>query len=217
VVYLREALAPAMRAAGVVRDAVLPQPTAPDQTVSPATQGYVGGLRTENDDLRRLLALKGSLTRTVVSAEVIGRGTNPWQTYLVLDRGTAEGVQPRMAVLTADGVLGQVLNATPHTANVLPLTADRGGGIGGMLQRSGLKGVLEGHSDGRCRLKYLPPEADIQVGDLVVTSGVGEVFPSGIPLGTVTAVDLDRDLSSRVATIAPAADPAKVWVVLAVQ
>jgi rod shape-determining protein MreC len=132
---------------------------------------------------------------------------------LELGKGAADGVRPHMVVLSPDGVLGQVLGVTPHTARVLLLT-DSQSGIGAMTERTHAVGVLKGSNDGSCHLYYLSGQEDVHAGDNVVTSGLSLIFPPGLPLGRVTAVTRNPSISSRIATVQTAADPADTRLVI---
>jgi rod shape-determining protein MreC len=217
-------LTPALQAGTLVRNLVTPPPSyalhAPEQL--PRTgMDQLGELQAENQRLTSLLALQSALPHGAIACAVIGRNVNPWQGDLLLDKGAAEGVQPHMLALTPDGVLGQVATVTAHTAQILLLT-DPAAGIGAMLLRSRETGVLKGYRQGQCQLIYLPDTAQIQPGDEVVTSGLGDYFPKnlgtffpkGLPLGTVISVQEDPSLSSRTALITPAANPATVETVV---
>lgn len=210
---LVELLAPSVRLAGTARNALAPGGQA-ISVPTPVGQARQQQLELENRQLRDLLHLQASLPSPAIAAQVIGRSISPWQQFLTLDKGRMQGLAPRMVVLTPHGVLGQITAVTAHTATVLPLT-DRASGIGAMAARGRAAGVLKGTGGTHCRMLYLSGQADIAVGDAVITSGFGHVFPKGYPLGSVTTVHPDPAMSTRVATIRPAADPATAeWVVV---
>ena len=127
---LLECLSPSLRLAGDLRNRLLPDPPAATGLLTATGLARLRALEDENSRLRALLALRDARPAGAVAAEVIGRSRVPWQGYVIVDKGTADGVGERMVALTPDGVLGQVASATPHTATVLPLT-DRASGIGG--------------------------------------------------------------------------------------
>ncbi|HEX2949721.1 MAG TPA: rod shape-determining protein MreC [Armatimonadota bacterium] len=206
-------LSPSIRIAGAVRNTVSPDPQYTADPLPPVGMERLQQLEYENQQLRAVLDLRQRVSGTPIAAEVIGRGINPWQGYLILDKGQAEKVEPHMIVLTPDGVLGQVATVTAHTAEVLLLT-DRASGIGAMIERTRETGVLKGGQSGQCQLVYLADQAVIQAGDMVVTSGLGEFYPKGLPLGKVVSVQDDHSLSSRTAVVAPAANSSTVEMVL---
>jgi rod shape-determining protein MreC len=211
---LRELFVPPMRAATLVHDSLRPEPDATISTDISLTRYQQ--LEQENADLRRALALRDYVAKGKVAAEVIGRGNAAWQGFLQLGKGSADGVEPNMVALAPDGFVGRVTYVTAHTAEVLPIT-DQTSGVGAMTSRGKAFGVLKGYRDGRARLVYLSGQADVKAGDQVVTSGLGLHYPRGLLLGTIAKVEQDPGLSSRIATVTPAADPAQVEVVVLVK
>lgn len=128
-----------------------------------------------------------------LTAEVIGRGTNPYIDVLTLNVGTRHGVAQRMTVITADGVVGRVGEIGPTWCRVRTLANDDMR-ISVMVQRTrdeGMYGGLYTLPDGTLggKLYYLPEGADVRVGDVIVTSGLDEIFPKGLMIGTVAALD----------------------------
>lgn len=146
-------------------------------------------------------------------ARVIGLGESGWSSYFTIDRGTADGTQVRDVAVSAEGVVGQIYGVATHTARVMPIT-EPSSAVAVRLQRSRDTGILEGLGDWRCEVRYLDPEADVRVGDGVITSGLGGVFPSGLRVGTVLSVESDTYTPGKVAEVEPAADLAKIEDVL---
>jgi rod shape-determining protein MreC len=141
----------------------------------------------ENDRLRTLLDYKVHAAYTTVAAEVIGSSPGEGSTTLLIDKGSDFRFTPDLAVITPDGAAGKIVAIYPHTAQVLLLT-DPTAGAGGMLDQSRAQGVLKGTGRGMCRFDYLMNGESVSVGDLVVTSGLDQVFPKGLPLGRVVEV-----------------------------
>jgi len=146
-------------------------------------------------------------------ARVIGLGESGWSSYFTLDRGTAEGVRVRDVAVSAEGVVGQIYGVATHTARVMPIT-EPSSAVAVRLQRSRDTGILKGLGDWRCEVRYLDPEADVRVGDRVITSGLGGVFPSGLRVGTVLSVTSDAYTPGKVAEVELAADLEKIEGVL---
>jgi len=146
-------------------------------------------------------------------ARVIGLGESGWSSYFTVDRGTAEGVQVRDVAVSAEGVVGQIYGAATHTARVMPIT-EPSSAVAVRLQRSRDTGILKGLGGWRCEVRYLDPEADVGVGDRVITSGLGGVFPSGLRVGTVLSVKSDTYTPGKVAEVEPAVDLEKIEGVL---
>lgn len=170
-------------------------------------------LETENRSLRSLLKLEQVSSYPTVCASVIGRNPSNWFDTILVDRGTVDGVQPEAIVMTPEGVVGRVYECTGHTSKVLLLT-DPQGGVGGMIQRTRQPGVVEGNHTPFLKLNLLPKDADIKKGDIIITSGLGKIFPQGLPVGTVIHVGTDAYAGSKAADLKPAVDPTRVERVL---
>jgi hypothetical protein len=219
---LLEVMRPALRVTAALRNSVDPPPSPaaaprPDgttlDTLPPTVRDYLTELEQDNARLTETLQLRDRLPANATAAEVIGRANQPWQEYLLLDKGSAEGVEAKMVAVTPAGVIGQVIKVTAHTAQVVPL-AYPAGGVGALVQRSGATGVLKGTKDGACELQYLLAGADVVVGDTVVTSGIGGIFPRGYTLGAITAVADDPARGTRIVTVEPAANLSQVITVV---
>ena len=140
-----------------------------------------------NERLRRLLDLKSSLQVPSLAATVIGEDGSPWFKTVVIDRGEADGLREGLPVVAADGVVGHLIKVSAHSSRVLLFT-DHASAIAATIQRSRARGVVKGKGGGRCALEFTMREEDVKVGDAVVTSGIGGIFPKGISIGEVTMV-----------------------------
>lgn len=148
-------------------------------------------LEEENRRLRRLLDLRQSLPTDVVSALVIGKDTNEFfrVARVTLDR-EARDIGPNLPVLSADGVVGTTLKSAGDSVDVR-LVVDAGSGVDVVVERTGARGFIRGTGDETkyaLSVEYVQRTNEVEVGDLLVTSGVGKRFPKGIPVGTVTQV-----------------------------
>ena len=153
----------------------------------------------ESERLRRLLALRARTPQRCVAARVIGRRLSGWPEAIIIDKGRSEGVHPRQAVIAPAGLVGRIYSASAHTALAIPLT-DRNSAAGAVIQRSRDAAILTGDGDS-CEVQYLPLEAQVEPGDVVVTSGLGGIFPKGIMIGTVVAVTRDDTASMKRARV----------------
>ena len=150
----------------------------------------------ENARLSELLHfVEANPNMRYVTASVIGRDTNPYLDQILLNAGTRNGVTEKMAVITADGIVGRVTEVGPNWCRVKTMCNDEMR-ISVMVQRTRDEGMLGGlyEEDGilvGLKLYYLPNKADIQVGDIIRTSGVGGFFPKGLYAGTVLSVNED--------------------------
>jgi rod shape-determining protein MreC len=145
-------------------------------------------LEVENQRLRELLDSTAVLGHRVLIAQVLALDLDPYRQRFNLDRGLADGVYIGQALLDADGVVGQVVEVGPLTAEAILIT-DADHAVPVSVNRNGLRTIAVGTGDSsRLRLPYLTNSADIEVGDLLVSSGLGGVFPSGYPVGRVIEV-----------------------------
>lgn len=144
-------------------------------------------LEDENRRLRTLLDLR---TRQPVSgqvAEIIYAARDPFSRRVILNKGTQQGIQSGQAVIDDMGVIGQVTRVFPLTAEVTLLT-DKQQMIPVQVQRNGLRAVLAGAGD-NLELRFLATNAEVQPGDILVTSGLDDVYLPGLPVATVTHID----------------------------
>ena len=153
-----------------------------------ATLSQFQDIKNENDSLTTLLEFKKATPHKLLSARVIGHDLLGQHSTLFIDKGSDDGVLPGQAVITPVGVVGTVLNSEKSFSQILTLT-DRYSDIDAVIERSRARGILEGVSPTVCRLKYLQRTDDVQVGDLVLTTGLDHIFPKGFPIGKVTRVD----------------------------
>lgn len=140
-----------------------------------------------NVRLKALLDLKGTLNTPSIAVSVIGEDSSAWFKTLVVDRGSVDGLTEGMPVVAAGGVVGRLVKVAPNSSRVLLLT-DHASAIAALVQRSRARGVVRGTGGGRCSMEFTVKEDDVKVGDVVVTSGIGGVFPKGLPIGEVTMV-----------------------------
>ncbi len=152
---------------------------------------------------REILPQRGQHTR---AASVIGLKPTNWFNSIIIDAGSAEGLREKQMVITPRGLVGQVRLVTPHSSTVL-LISDLNSGVGAQIQRTGWNGVVQGTAGPLLQMVFLPREADVRQGDLVVTNGMGSVFQvPGIVIGTVESVHLDENTSVKTAIVRPALD-----------
>jgi len=148
----------------------------------------MSALEVENARLRELLDSTALLGHRVLIAEILAIDLDPYRQRFNLNRGLADGVFVGQALLDANGVVGQVVNVGPLTAEAVLIT-DADHAVPVSVNRNGLRTIVVGTGDSRrLRLPYLTNSADIEVGDLLVSSGLGGVFPSGYPVGVVLEV-----------------------------
>jgi rod shape-determining protein MreC len=141
----------------------------------------------ESDRLRRLLDFKARAPFQTVAAEIIALSPGASSNAILIDKGTDYGLVPDLAVITPAGVVGKIISVYHHDSQVLLIT-EPSSGVGAMLERSRTQGVLKGVSNNLCQLDYVMNEQPVSPGDAVVTSGLDQIYPEGLPLGTVLKV-----------------------------
>jgi rod shape-determining protein MreC len=165
--------------------------------------------------LQALLGFKEQFIAKTVAAQVIGSSGSEQSRSIYIDKGSRDGVKPDMAVITADGVVGKVLRGVQnHVASVL-LIDDQTSGVGTILEKSRLQGVLRGTPAGEIVLEKVMTDESVQPGERVLTSGGDRIFPKGLPVGTVTKVSPGQELFLNI-RVKPAADLGRLEEVLVI-
>jgi rod shape-determining protein MreC len=173
---------------------------------------YLVGVRQENADLKRqledfkqrqvrfqeaqqeltrlegLLDLKRQVALPVIGARVIAYDPSLWSRSAIVDQGKVQGVKEGLPVLAPQGIVGRVVEVYPRYSKVM-LIVDRKSGADAMIQRNRVRGMLKGKGGNRCSLEFVPKSADVQVGDLVLASGLVGLYPKGLVFGRVTAAN----------------------------
>jgi rod shape-determining protein MreC len=156
-------------------------------------------LENENIRLRALLENSFKLGEQVLVAELLSVNMAPYEHIVVVNKGTRFGVHPQQPVLDANGVVGQVFRALPFTSEIMLIT-DPNHAIPVQVNRNGLLTIAMGSGQmNRLVLPFLPSNADIRPGDLLITSGLGGTFPQGYPVAVVD--DFTAEPNKAFATI----------------
>jgi rod shape-determining protein MreC len=170
----------------------------------------------ENRRLRRLLALQQRVPLATLASEIIAREWGGWVRSFTIGRGRQDGVTRLTAVITPAGLVGRVVEVRHATAIVQVLT-DPASTIGAHVVRTRTSGIVEGQARGTMRFKFMARDgASLQVGDLVVTSGVSGLIPRGLPVGRIAAVDDRGSALFHFAALAPLDDLSRLEEVLLV-
>ena len=145
-------------------------------------------LEAENARLRAMLEARSQVRAQVRVAEIMSVSANPFRHFMVVDKGTTDGVYAGQAIVDADGVVGQVIEAGVASSQCL-LISDPGHDLPVEVNRNGLRTIARGTGEyDSLDLPFLPNNADIEPGDLLVTSGLGGAFPAGYPVAVVETV-----------------------------
>ncbi len=162
-----------------------------------------------NVRLGKLLELKETLPPPTLTARIIGKDPSQWFKTIIIDRGSSDGVQKGMPAVTVEGVVGQVMNTSPHYAKIL-LANDSNSAIDVLIQKTRVQGIIKGKGSNGYDLLYVLKNSDVQEGDHIVTSGLGGVFPKGLPVGTVASVVKTKRGMFQQIEIKPAVDFAQL-------
>lgn len=145
-------------------------------------------LRAENQRLKTLMGVAAAAPGRTMAAELTGIALDPFRRQVAISKGLREGVYRGQPLIDADGVMGQVIHVGPFSSTVLLIT-DANHSMPVQLNRNGLRSIAVGVGrNDALLLEYLPVNADVRVGDLVVSSGLGGRFPGGHPVGEVASI-----------------------------
>lgn len=156
----------------------------------------------ENQRLKENLAFKQKSSLKLIPARVIVRSVDSWSSSVIIDKGSYHGIRPGMGVITYLGLAGRIMDLTSSTSRVM-LLSDPSLGVSSLIQRSRQEGLVSGTLGNNLIMKYLPEEADIKNGDIVISSGLNGIYPKGILIGKI--IESVREFSglSRYAIIEP--------------
>jgi rod shape-determining protein MreC len=159
--------------------------------------------RTDNEELRRLLKMPELAGGHSVTADIVAfAGTNVAQ-RITLNAGSRSGVRPKDVVYNERGLVGQIEAVANFSSTAVLLTDPQLSGVGAMTARTRAPGVVVGDGENGCEMEYLPFNADVRPGDLVVTSGKSEIFPRGLVIGRVAQIERDKTYSRLSARVEP--------------
>ncbi len=158
----------------------------------------------ENVRLSKLLGIREKLPPPTLTALVIGKDPSLWFKTIIVDRGSSEGVHKGMPVISENGVVGQVMNTSPHYSKIL-LAIDPNSAIDGLIQNTRVQGMVKGQGSAY-NMHYVLKNNAVNKDDHIVSSGLGGVFPKGLPIGTVSkALKTKRGMFQQI-EIEPAVD-----------
>ena len=200
-----------VRYAGLIRDRLRSQQSLlenvhrlrQDRLQMQAKVQRMEALRAENQRLRELLDSARTIGQASLVAELLSIDTQSSRQQMILNKGTSAGVYVGQPVVDAHGILGQVIYAGALTSTVLLLTDTRHA-LPVLISRSGVRAVVNGDGDDGMYLEHLPDNFDLRLGDLVISSGLGDRFPANYPVGWVSHIEKTKRGPAR-ATVRPAA------------
>lgn len=178
-------------------------------------------LQDENQRLRELMELKQKQKQfDTIGADIIAKEPGNWFNAFTIDKGTANGLQKKCAVITSKGLVGYIYDIGSNWAKVIAII-DPDSSAGGTIVRTRDSAVVKGdvnlEKDGLCKMTYLSKEADIISGDLIETSGLGGIYPKGLLIGKVGEIKPEEQGISQYAIIEPAVDFERLKEVLVIR
>jgi len=163
----------------------------------------------ENQRLRELLKFEKAFPFQKVIAQVVGRDAHPDFRTIRINKGSDDGIKYGMPVVTHEGIVGRIFRTSGSVSDVLTIL-DHQSSIDSLIQRSRTRGIVEGVSESSCQMKYALRTDQVEIGDQVVTSGLGETFPKGVSMGVVTRVEKKNYGVSQIIEIKPSVDFSKL-------
>jgi rod shape-determining protein MreC len=167
----------------------------------------------ENQRLKKLLNFSLTIPCKTIGVRLIGEGSTPWRSVVLLDKGARRGIKADMALVAPEGLAGRVLEAGPLTSRAI-LLPDPDCRVSALTGTGRVQGVVTGTGTGLLRMKYLALDAEIAIGEEVITSGIESIFPKGIRIGKIESVEKDPDGLHLLATVRPSAPFSKLEEVL---
>ncbi len=162
-------------------------------------------VESELSRLQEVLQIKAHLPHNAKIARIIAHDPSTWDSSFVVDLGSDDGVQVDSPVISEQGLVGRVLEVTSKNSRVLLLT-DSGSSVAGIDQRSNVTGIVQGTGRNQLRYAYVSPNEDIQKDDVLVSSGMGGIFPKGYAIGTVVKrTESENGLNTEI-QVAPSVD-----------
>ena len=158
-----------------------------------------------NDRMKELLGLSKQIKQPAIAAQVVGKDPSPWFQTVMVDKGTSQGVNKGDPVINAQGVVGIVVDVAARCAKVM-LVTDPNSAVDAVVQHSRARGIVKGGVAGHCVFDFVQRKHLVTVGDLVVSSGMDQVFPKGLPVGRVATVVKQEAGIFQDVTVTPVVD-----------
>ena len=170
----------------------------------------IDAIKAENEQLYTYLELKREYNKlSLVNSKIISRGSGNFLSTFTINKGTMHGVKKNMPIITSKGIIGIVVEEGPVTSRGITLISHNAS-VGVYLARTGTPGILRGDyrlsTEGKCKIAGLPVDTDVVIGDPVMTSGTGEVYPKDLSLGNVTEILKDSNTQTLTLVVTPSCD-----------
>lgn len=148
-------------------------------------------LESQNQQLRAIVNYQNQSSKELITARIIGRSPDSWWQLLTINAGKNQGVEINDVVISVGGLVGRVTQVTPNTSRVL-LISDYNSRVGATLNRTGYQGFIKGQSTQIGIMEFYAKVSDVQIGDVITSSSLSTIFPSDIPIGKITNVNLNK-------------------------
>ncbi len=144
-------------------------------------------LELENSRLKKFVNFQNSMPATYVAAQVIARDPSPWFKTIMIDKGEKAGLVKGLPVLVSEGIVGQIVKVSGHYSRVLLIT-DRNSAVDALIQDTRVRGMVKGNNEDTCSFVYTLRKDEVCPGQMIVSSGLDQVFPKGLRIGRVLEV-----------------------------
>lgn len=162
-------------------------------------------LRRENKRLKQLLQFGEEIPYEKVLAQVIGVDSSSEFKVLRINKGLKDGIKLRAPVVTSSGLVGHIYRITNHFADILTIL-DQNGRIDAIVDRTRSHGIVQGYSENKCIMKYVTRTEPVNIGDQVITAGLGNIYPKGLPVGIISNIERESYGITQLIEIAPNVD-----------
>ncbi len=170
-------------------------------------------LRHENEELKKQLNFKASVTRQMVGATIVGNDLTDVEKTILLDRGSSDGIKVNQPVIVGNGILiGKIIKTEDHLSVARLLPDNRSKVIASLLNQEKSNGIIEGGYGLSLKLKFIPRNEIVNIGEQVITSGLEAGLPRGLLIGTIAAIENEAYQPFQQALITPAVDYSKLLV-----
>jgi rod shape-determining protein MreC len=166
-------------------------------------------VQAENKRLKKLLQFGEELQRKKILAQVVAWDSSSDFRVLRINKGAADGVKLQSTVVTANGVVGYIYRLTDHFADILTIL-DPNNRVDVLINRTRSNGILEGYSGWKCAMKYVTRTDPVRLNDLVITSGLGNIYPKGLKVGNVSRVERESYGITQKIEVSPTVDFSKL-------
>lgn len=144
-------------------------------------------LELENLRLRKFVNFTNQLSETYVAAQIIARDPSPWFKTIIIDKGSKDGLTKGSPVLVSEGIVGQIIKVAGKYSRVLLIT-DRNSAVDALVQNTRVRGMVKGNNENNCSFVYALRKDEVKEGEMIVSSGLDQVFPKGLKIGRVLKV-----------------------------